>query len=124
MYASNRYDRDMLRVPQNYAGNAFPQPRTQQPRETGEPVAPIEPPVASMPEAAQETAQETVEPACAVAPEQAGTPKGEGGEGAREWLARLGIGQEELLLVGLLLLMRGEASEDISWLLLLLLALR
>jgi hypothetical protein len=34
------------------------------------------------------------------------------------------IGQEELLLVGLLLLMRGEQSQDITWLLLLLLALR
>ena len=124
MYASNRYDRDVLRVPQNYAGNAFPQPRTQPPREAGEHTEPIEPPVLSVTEIVQEVAQEEAERVYETPQEQAGSPKEEGGEGTREWLARLGIGQEELLLLGLMLLMRGEAPEDISWLLLLLLALR
>ena len=56
--------------------------------------------------------------------QQSDSLPGESREGAWEWLTRLGIGQEELLLVGLLLLMRGEQSQDVTWLLLLLLALR
>ncbi|MBQ8718242.1 MAG: hypothetical protein IJY66_03145 [Clostridia bacterium] len=126
VYASNRYDREVLRVPQNYAGNAFAPPRAQPQEpvrtlppvpasEVGEESMPIETP---MPTEVPPAPEEKKQPMAEIASPQ------ESREDAREWLTRLGIGQEELLLLGLLLLMRGEQSEDITWLLLLLLALR
>ena len=129
MYASNRYDREYMRIPQNYAGNAFPLQRI--PTEVDSESRTQLPDIAHEPEEAPASKESTAPAAVlphtnegeAVAPQEH-APVEESREGSSEWLARLGIGQEELLLVGLLLLIRGEQSEDIVWLLLLLLALR
>jgi hypothetical protein len=139
VYASNRYDKEFVRVPQNYAGNAFSMPPPKAAVEQEAIVAaseslPAEPsaqpePGQPLPTAAEEDGNVSTGMPQPLADAQEHTPpQGElpaqKGDGAWEWLTRLGIGQEELLLVGLLLLMRGEQSQDITWLLLLLLALR
>ena len=137
MYASNRYDKEFVRIPQNYAGNAFSMPPAKVSAEK-EPTADASelPSVQAdtkfaqaLQDATREEENESVpvsQPTevAQAAVQQSDSLPGESREGAWEWLTRLGIGQEELLLIGLLLLMRGEQSQDVTWLLLLLLALR
>lgn len=140
MYASNRYEREMMRIPQNYSGNAFSSTRsredvgkategavsfeqreektydTSQPQEK---VTPLQAPLVSENvdnSAAPQVKQEQEPPV-----EQ--TPKQTAGQGLLPWL-RGGLGQEELMLLGLLYLLYSGGSEggdEIMRLLLLLL---
>ena len=141
MYASNRYEREPMQLPQNYGGNAFStarqplptaQPHTEQkieydplPQQELKPVPQAEP-VQDAPQA-ERTSYSSEPRSQAVGGD---TPLLPGG-GARDWLSRLGVGQEELLLLCVLLLLRGEredgenaeSTDEVRWLILLLLML-
>ena len=140
MYASNRYDKEFVRVPQNYAGNAFSMPPPKAAIEQEAIVAaseslPTEPsaqpePGQPLPTAAEEDGNVSTGMPQPLADAQEHTPpQGElpaqRGDGAWEWLTRLGIGQEELLLISLLLLLSAEheRSMDIIVILLLLIGI-
>lgn len=124
MYASNKYDRELLRVPQNYAGNAFASPRQTPGEEQATPtrgrdgVSPyVEPRTqpsareeaalseeASAKEgAATETTAAMAAKECEIAEEKR-PPSGESG-------SPRGLGREELLLLGLMALTHGEREE-------------
>ena len=140
MYASNRYEREMMRIPQNYSGNAFPSTRTRgnvekqtdedssfdHPEEksygASSPQEEATPPQAPL---VSENVDDGAAPQAKQEQESSvgQTPKQTTGQGLLPWL-RGGLGQEELMLLGLLYLLYSGGSEggdEIMRLLLLLL---
>lgn len=127
MYASNKYDRELLRVPQNYAGNAFAPPKQMTSEEHAAPsrerdgalpqVQPlVRPPFSEEAAVGEDTSvhEKAANEATAAATEAdarnemaAEEKHAFSGEGVTPW----GIGREELLLLGLLALTRGERQE-------------
>ena len=145
MYASNRIDRDGMRVPLNYSGNAFARAERERPRAEPSPAqdkatAPPVQPEAEVTEKALPQAQEDRRTEPKAATEQTdGKCDGEAAQGEEKaptstslsaavqgLFRRDGWGQEDMMLMALLLLMRGEeggAQGELFWLLLLLLFL-
>ena len=123
MYASNRYDKELVRVPKNYGGNAFSSRYQEDGREGGnEPAAPSEHTQPTPPTDAPEGTprEEPIDLPPLAQSEEAAQPQGHPS----------GIGQEELLLLSLLLLLRGEGTaaeageaQELRWMLMLLLLL-
>ena len=101
MYASNRYDREVVRVPKNYGGNAFSL-REEEGREM------VEPP-ATLVEEPQRAPNLPPAPPAPPDEQLVTLPSEQPKEVARDGVAS-GIGQEELLLLSLLLLLRGEGE--------------
>ncbi len=145
MYASNRYEREPMQVPQNYGGNAFSVPRQEMNESKAYPTQEdaYAPPVEGVQTVSPESEEGKEMPETAQADAAQAVPAQESHEvtapasllangSARAWLSRLGLGQEDLLLLCILLLLKGEredgsgagATEDVWWLILLLLVLR
>jgi hypothetical protein len=148
MYASNHYDKEMVRVPKNYGGNAFSRearPENDTPRQeiwhtnssdvvtTEEPMMPelrskeVFPPRAERKGETQNDGENDVSDAETTTNDRVeDVAGGDGGDNALSMrqkmpLSRLALGQEELLLLGLLFLLRGEQggsdNDEIWWLL-------
>ncbi|MBQ7336999.1 MAG: hypothetical protein IJW40_00940 [Clostridia bacterium] len=151
MYASNRYDREMMRVPKNYAGNAFARSGVREESAVADtPAEPMMQATAAEREELPQTVYEetpmqqqdhlpqqdemtpsakedasSVQAMTTTLPTEAEKPR------SHESLLRLGLGQEEMLLLGLMLLLHGDNGkggaagqmDELWWLLLLLLAL-
>lgn len=135
MYASNRYEREMMRIPQNYSGNAFAASRRRE--DAQEDTVPSDShKAAPNMQVMQEDAAEVTPPSdMSQASETLDLPPTAEAETPTEHTARAsgiswlreGIGHEELLLIGLLYLLRSEGtvgqSDELLWLLLLLLVM-
>ncbi len=142
MYASNRYEREPMRIPPNYGGNAFPAVQENQQEsslvqtermiETAreEPPAPASP-VDAGPDGEKSLciAEEASVSQEARDADEGQTPRTEAVATVAAPMRPQGIGQEELLLMALLLLLRGEGdghgggAGELWWLLLFLLLL-
>lgn len=128
MYASNRYEREMMRIPRNYSGNAFSQARSrEQESESAENVPIADPSPKGQPDplfaeheavipsdfpdhaddAASSYTVEREEETTRSAPMQTRS------EGKSDGLLHLrdGLGEEELMLLGLLYLLHSSGHE-------------
>ena len=132
MYASNRYEREMMRIPQNYSGNAFSPPKMRDsaalPETEGvslaeraeEEIAPAAEGNHAVPATESSDQEQISEEGKTI---QASLPATERVGGFP--LLRGGLGQEELLLMGMLYLLYSggdkAGNDEILWLLALLL---
>ncbi len=142
MYASNRYEREMMRIPQNYSGNAFLSARQREnvTEPTERDLSPdreddgIDPSCAQEQQIREQAPLEEATEQTASVPqpekedEQPAVAHNERERSARSGafsLLRDGLGQEELMLLGLLYLLRSDGerghNDELVWLLLLLL---